>query len=32
MVLVVASLAGSALVSLSVLWFAIRGVQWLLYG
>ena len=30
MFLVAALFAGSALISLTVLWFAIRGIQWLL--
>jgi hypothetical protein len=32
MFLVAALFAGSALISLTVLWFAIRGVQWLVHG
>ena len=32
MFLVAALFAGSALISLTVLWFAIRGIQWLLHG
>jgi hypothetical protein len=32
MVLVAGLFAGSALVSLTLLWFVIRGIQWLLHG
>jgi hypothetical protein len=32
MALVVGLLAGSALISLTLLWLAIRGIQWLLLG
>ena len=32
MLLVAGLFAGSALISLSLLWFAVRGVQWLLHG
>ena len=32
MLLVAGLFAGSALISLSVLWFAVRGIQWLLHG
>jgi hypothetical protein len=32
MLLVAGLFAGSALISLSLLWFAIKGIQWLLYG
>jgi len=32
MLLVTGLFAGSALISLSLLWFAVRGIQWLLHG
>ena len=32
MLLVAGLFAGSALISLSLLWFALKGIQWLLYG
>jgi hypothetical protein len=32
MLLVAGLFAGSALISLSLLWFAVRGAQWLLHG
>lgn len=32
MLLVVGLFAGSALISLSLMWFAVRGIQWLLHG
>lgn len=32
MLLVAGLFTGSALISLSALWFAFRGIQWLLHG
>ena len=32
MLLVAGLFSGSALISLTLLWFAVRGIQWLLHG
>jgi hypothetical protein len=32
MLLVAGLFGGSALISLTLLWFAVRGIQWLLHG